>query len=79
MTNTTRAQMAAEIAAITTPAEQYAALIDYNGTIQNMALRRMSAEQLEALRAYAATQPPQPFSTVNYIESLVMRAQRSAR
>lgn len=63
-----RSQLAAETAAITDPAALYRAMVDLNGTLQNMVLRRMDRVQIEGLRAYAATQPPSPFSNCNGIE-----------
>ncbi len=54
----------------------YNRLIDLNGTGKNAALRRLSAEELKALEAYAATQPNLPHSNVNLIESAARREMR---
>lgn len=64
----TTKQLAADTAAITDSAQQYRAMIELNGMLQNMALRRMDVSQIEALRDYAATQAPLPHSNVNAVE-----------
>ena len=63
----TTSQIASQVAHLPTAEERYRALIDYNGRIQNMALRRMSREQLVALIGYADTRPNDPHSGTNGI------------
>lgn len=68
--------LALEIATMTDPAEQYRELVDCNGHVQNMVLRRLSGEQLVALGDYAAQQPPLPFSSTDVIQLAVAKEKR---
>lgn len=74
---TANSDIATRIAAIDAPADQYRELVEYNGRVQNMALRRMTPEALTALRDYAATQPKLPYSSANLIEAAAIRELRT--
>lgn len=73
----TKNERAEQIASLSDSAAQFRELVSCNGTVQNMATRRMTASQIDSLGEYAATRPPDPFSTKNTIQLLVAKAKRS--